>query len=142
MIMAREFKLCVHKDSTIIYELFMHDDGLMMEQEIYARGHIDEGMEVVDMLKDAGAYYRKIVADIYEVNRLPSSDLPLEFKIEMTRAGVLFRSYTWDKNNGFIHTVLESGIDLADFQENNRLNKLVNIAMRQWGFDRFELTRI
>lgn len=140
--MAREFRLCIHKDSTIIYELFMHDDGIIMDQEIYASGHIDEGVEVVDMLKDASAYYRKIVADIYEVIRLPSSDLPLEFKIEMKRAGVLFRDYTWDKDNGFDATVLESEIDLADFQENSRLNKLVNIAMRQWGFDKFELTRV
>jgi len=140
--MAREFRLCIHKNSTIIYELFMHDDGIMMDQEIYATAHIDEGVEVVDMLKDASVYYRKIVADIYEVNRLPPTELPLEFDIEMTRGGVLFRAYTWDKDNGFIHTVLESGIDIADFQENNRLNKLVNIAMRQWGFDRFELTRI
>lgn len=140
--MAREFRLCIHKDSTIIYELYIHDDGIIMDQEIYATGHIDEGVEVVDMLKDASAYYRKIAADIYEVNRLPSTELPIEFNIEMKRGGVLFRAYTWDEDNGFIHTVLESGIDIDDFQENNRLNKLVNDAMRQWNFDKFELMRI
>lgn len=139
--MAREFRLCIHKDNTIIYELFIHDDGIMMDQEVYATAHIDEGVEVVDMLKDASAYYRKIVADIYEVNRLPLSN-PFEFNIEMKRGGVLFRAYTWDEDNEFNPTVLESGVDLADFQENNRLNKLVNIAMRQWGFDKFELTRV
>ena len=136
--MAREFRLCIHKNNTIIYDLFLHDDGVMMDCEIYAPGHIDEGMEVVDMLKDAGTYYRKIAADVYEVTRLSSSEL----KGEMRRAGDLFRAYTWDEKKGFEPTVLESNIDIADFQENTRLNKLVGATMRQWGFDKFELIRI
>ncbi len=140
--MAREFKLCIHKDSTIIYELFLHTDGKRMEQEVYAIAHIDEGVEVVEMLQQAGAYYRKISADGYEVTKLPTEDLPKEFDIEMKRAGQLFRAYKWHVDNTFEATVLEDDIDISDFQENNRLNKDVSITMRQWKFDKFELTRI
>ena len=140
--MAREFKLCISKDSSLVYELFLHDDGKTMEQELYATAQISEGIAVIDMLSRASSYYRKISADIYEVDEFPEEQLPLEFDIEMKRSGNLFRAYTWSKDNTFKATVLESNVDLEDFQENNRLNEFVCLAMRKWKFDRFELARV
>jgi len=140
--MAREFSLCIHKNSTLIYELFLHGDGKMLEQEVYPAANIDEGIEVVEMLSRASAYYRRILADVYEVVRLAATESPLEFDIEMMRGGVLFRAYKWHEDNTFDATVLESNIDLEDFQENNRLNKLVCILMRNRGFSKFELTNV
>lgn len=140
--MAREFKLCIRRDSSLVYELFLHDDGKTMEQEVYAAAHINEGIEVTDMLSIAAAYYRKIVADVYEVTRLLPIDFPREYNIEMKRGGGLFRAYKWHEDNTFEATILESNVDLDDFQENNKLNKLVSITMRFWGFDKFELTRV
>jgi len=69
-------------------------------------------------------------------------EAPAEFDIEMKRDGTLFRAYKWHEDNTFEATILESNVELADFQENNRLNKIVCITMRQWGFDKFELIRV
>jgi len=54
----------------------------------------------------------------------------------------MFRAYLWHENNFFEPTTLETLIHIDDFQENNKLNKLVIDTMRRWGFDKFELTRI
>ena len=140
--MAREFKLSISKNGSLVYELFLHDDGKLMEQELYAAAQIAEGISVIDMLSRASSYYRKISADVYEVNEFPSEQSPLEFDIEMKRSGDLFRAYTWSKDNTFEATVLESDVDLEDFQENNRLNEFVCLAMRKFEFDKFEFIRV
>jgi len=84
--MAREFRVCVHKGNLLIYEFFFHDDGIIMEQEIYPAAHINEGIEVIDMLKASVLYYQKVIADSYEVIRSGQGN-EHEYEIEMKRGG-------------------------------------------------------